>query len=167
MIFRISVSAQFRRLRIFNGAHDRVICGEINVKNGYSGYAGFEPFAVALHPNGKASTYNPYAFAPEMRESLRRAAREAGCSTASMGQTLEQSPLPSQQGPDNLIKRWMKENEACRGGAGDEIATMRACARREVVSKLLTAANWCYGREREAGYQHDWHRCELTSIRAR
>lgn len=47
--------------------------------------------------------------------------------------------------PAALIAEEERENEACRGGSGDDIATMRACNRRQVVMKKLQDSGWCWG----------------------
>lgn len=39
-------SAQLRNLRIERGEGGEALCGEINAKNAYGGYVGFQPFAV-------------------------------------------------------------------------------------------------------------------------
>lgn len=39
-------SAQFRNLRMVIGKGGAALCGEINGKNSYGGYIGFQPFAV-------------------------------------------------------------------------------------------------------------------------
>ena len=43
-----------------------------------------------------------------------------------------------------LLQRWMVLNEDCRGGAGDEQATMRACDERNLVDAALFAHGYCY-----------------------
>lgn len=40
-------SAQFRKLHATRQAETVYVCGEVNAKNGYGGYDGFEPFYVA------------------------------------------------------------------------------------------------------------------------
>jgi hypothetical protein len=44
-------SAEFRDVRFYSGAGVPVACGEVNAKNGFGGYNGFERF-VALGPEG-------------------------------------------------------------------------------------------------------------------
>lgn len=163
---RDPVAAQYRRVRTVVGSRDRAICGEVNVKNGYGGYVGFEPFAIAQHPDGKTSTYNPHSVEREMRPLMRRIIGEIGCVLSDAHTATE--PTAAKQGSSTtLLKRWATENEACRGGAGDSVETDRTCERREAVSARLAAQGWCYGREGEYGYQKDWHRCGLASIRPR
>jgi hypothetical protein len=43
-----------------------------------------------------------------------------------------------------LLQRWMVLNEDCRGGAGDDPATMRACDERNLVDAALFAHGFCY-----------------------
>jgi hypothetical protein len=43
-----------------------------------------------------------------------------------------------------LLQRWMVLNEDCRGGAGDDPATMRACDERNLVDAALFAHGYCY-----------------------
>jgi hypothetical protein len=43
-----------------------------------------------------------------------------------------------------LLQRWMVLNEDCRGGAGDEQATMQACDERNLVDAALFAHGYCY-----------------------
>jgi hypothetical protein len=43
-----------------------------------------------------------------------------------------------------LLQRWMVLNEDCRGGAGVEPATLRACAERNLVDAALFAHGYCY-----------------------
>lgn len=64
-----------------------------------------------------------------------------------------------EKAPKRIISQWHDQNGACRGGAGDEDETWRACDRREVIDAKLRAIGWCYGREGEYGYQMSWHIC--------
>jgi hypothetical protein len=43
-----------------------------------------------------------------------------------------------------LLQRWMVLNEGCRGGAGDDPATDRACEERNQVDTALFAHGYCY-----------------------
>jgi hypothetical protein len=43
-----------------------------------------------------------------------------------------------------LLQHWMVLNEECRGGSGDEPATMRACDDRNLVDAALFAHGYCY-----------------------
>ncbi len=61
-----------------------------------------------------------------------------------------------------LLRDWRTLNGACRGGHGDNPATLVACDRRDAVDRQLAAAGWCYGRPGDAGYQRDWRPCTGT-----
>lgn len=65
--------------------------------------------------------------------------------------------------PAELLKEWMALNSACRGGHGDDPATMAACTDRDEADRRLLAAGWCYGRAGEYEYQKQWHRCAAAS----
>lgn len=42
-------SAKFKNMRLFNaGQKSELVCGEINSKNRFGGYTGFQPFAYAI-----------------------------------------------------------------------------------------------------------------------
>lgn len=67
----------------------------------------------------------------------------------------------------SLISQWHEANSKCRGGSGDDEATIAACDERDGALKdRLRDANICYGREGEAGYQMVMHRCGATSLRS-
>jgi hypothetical protein len=67
--------------------------------------------------------------------------------------------------PSRLIAQWGEENGSCRGNSGDDPETWKACERREAIGAKLDKIGWCYGREGEAGYQHQWHVCGPDSNR--
>jgi hypothetical protein len=46
-------------------------------------------------------------------------------------------------GPE-LLQRWSYLNEECRGGAGDDAATMRFCDERNLVDTALFAHGYCF-----------------------
>ncbi|WP_156629463.1 hypothetical protein [Methylobacterium sp. Leaf85] len=155
---RDPVAAQVRNLHTKSSSRGIVLCGELNAKNGYNAYTGFEAFAVVSHQNGKHSTYNPSMYDPEFRPIMRKTVLEHGCGLTD-NDTRPKSP------PNSLIQAYYAENEVCRGGAGDEPSTLEACGRREDVSHKLKSAGYCYGREGEAGYQESWHVCGPRSNR--
>lgn len=66
--------------------------------------------------------------------------------------------------PNGMLIRWSEQNEKCRGGSGDSEETWRACDAREHTQMSLAAAGWCYGRQGEARYQMQWHRCGTRSL---
>jgi len=41
-----SASAEFRGEKVYRLPDDTVVCGEVNAKNGYGGYAGFSKYVV-------------------------------------------------------------------------------------------------------------------------
>jgi len=64
-----------------------------------------------------------------------------------------------------LVGMQMSANGRCRGGSGDDPATLDACAERLAFKRRLSDMNWCYGRRGEAGNQMQWHRCVANSLR--
>ncbi|MEI4480655.1 MULTISPECIES: S1C family serine protease [unclassified Phyllobacterium] len=83
--------------------------------------------------------------------------------------TSETSSVIKQERPDSktasLISRWFDENSNCRGGAGSDPETNKACTRREELSADLLSVGWCYGKKQDYGYQMKWHKCTSDSIR--
>jgi hypothetical protein len=65
-----------------------------------------------------------------------------------------------------LIAKSDTLNEKCQGGAGDNPATMKACDERDVVGAQLKALNWCWGNDRQAGYEKRWQICEPNQKQA-
>lgn len=64
---------------------------------------------------------------------------------------------------DELISLWFRMNSSCRGGS--TLMHLEDCSTREEVSDYLTRMRgWCYGREGEAGVDHEWHECGTTSV---
>jgi S1-C subfamily serine protease len=61
--------------------------------------------------------------------------------------------------PSAMLALWEEQNSNCRGGSGDRPETWQACEAREHTQMSAQAAGWCYGREGQAGYEMDWHRC--------
>ncbi|MCC4258588.1 MULTISPECIES: hypothetical protein [Sphingobium] len=64
-----------------------------------------------------------------------------------------------------LINDWRRLNEQCRGGSGDDPATLKACEDREDATTRLQNAGICYGEAGQSGYQMTIHRCNERSIR--
>lgn len=107
-------------------------------------------------------------------KSPERGKAASGVASFELGVDLRRGVILSETGsvlkgqkPDiqRVIGHWQDLNSKCRGGSGNEQATLDACADREKVGETLTAADWCYGREGEYGYQMEWHRCGPTSLK--
>lgn len=88
----------------------------------------------------------------ELPKSLRKP------TAAPISPPVQTSTLPSET-PETLLQRWAQENGDCRGGAGGEAATERACEARSVTDAALEQAGWCYGENAAYGYQMEWRRC--------
>ena len=73
------------------------------------------------------------------------------------------SPLYAQDKVPALIEKWKQKNDLCRGPDSPEAS--KACEDRGDFSIRLARLGFCFGREDEAGYQYDWHRCEANSLR--
>lgn len=58
-----------------------------------------------------------------------------------------------------LLDRWTQENEACRGGSGEEAETNAACDARGRTDVELKASGWCYGENAAYGFQNEWRPC--------
>lgn len=102
-------------------------------------------------------------------KSEKRRKRSSGMATFEVRLDLSRGVILSETGavlkgrePDVqlLLGAWHQLNTECRGGYGDNPATIEACAARDIADAALAAADWCYGREGEYGYQMDWHRCD-------
>ncbi|MCY1218768.1 hypothetical protein D9M68_648000 [compost metagenome] len=63
------------------------------------------------------------------------------------------------QYPKAQIDQVERLNSRCRGGSGDDPATMKACAQRDAAYSRLEKSGWCYDKDRDAGYQQTWQRC--------
>jgi len=78
------------------------------------------------------------------------------------------TPAHSQsQYPKTQIDQAERLNSRCRGGSGDDPATMKACEQRDAAYDRLAKAGWCYGKEGDAGYQRTWQRCASAKSSAR
>ncbi len=64
---------------------------------------------------------------------------------------------------ESLIKQANKLNDQCRGGSGDNLATIKACDKRDKIIDELALKGWCYGHEGQAGYQRQWEKCYTAS----
>ena len=58
-----------------------------------------------------------------------------------------------------LIAREVQLNGKCRGGSGDDPATMKACAERDTLVKQIRAHGWCWGRDDQIEADKQWEKC--------
>jgi hypothetical protein len=58
-----------------------------------------------------------------------------------------------------LINKEEQLDDKCRGGSGDDSATIKACERRDVIFKQIEAKNWCWGKDGDFEYQKKWQKC--------
>jgi hypothetical protein len=59
-----------------------------------------------------------------------------------------------------LIKTEDKLNDKCRGGSGDDPATMKACDQREKYVKKLEKLGWCWGHAGQIDADRTWEKCK-------
>jgi hypothetical protein len=64
-----------------------------------------------------------------------------------------------------IIKQWNEANVFCRGSTEEDKETLAWCTVREAIAEVLSAREWCYGKQDEAEYQHKWHKCATDSIK--
>ena len=57
-------SAEFRNWHAFESQNGLLVCGEINAKNSFGGYAGFTHFVAHASPDGRLLTPSALASAP-------------------------------------------------------------------------------------------------------
>jgi len=77
---RAPKAAQYRGVRLIrNPKGELTICGQVNARNGYGGYNGFEPFAITIHGPNRWSSYVPVLFDIRTRPSLRAVVASEGC----------------------------------------------------------------------------------------
>ena len=79
---------------------------------------------------------------------------------------LQAHPALAAPKPNGLIADWTRLNSLCRGGSGDDPATMKACGERDALTPRIEAAGWCYGQKGQFGYQYRWHACTARSLHA-
>jgi len=58
-----------------------------------------------------------------------------------------------------LLQREAVEDLQCRGGPGNDPATMEHCQTRDLLVIALKAAGYCYGKPGQVGYQMQWYKC--------
>ncbi len=59
-----------------------------------------------------------------------------------------------------LIAQEETLNDKCLGGSGDDKATLKACAERDVVLEKIKAKNWCWGHDGQVGADRTWEPCQ-------
>lgn len=74
-------------------------------------------------------------------------------------QSVAQSPATTDA---DLLKQVEVLNGRCRGGLGNDPATVLACDQREAVVSTLKARGWCWGPANVAEYQKSWQHCRDT-----
>lgn len=87
------------------------------------------------------------------------------CSAIAFCAAVSNANAQSRNDPKTMMRLWHEANSACRGGSGDDPKTELACEEREAYSTRLGQLGWCYGKQGEYGYQHQWHRCGRRSMR--
>lgn len=77
------------------------------------------------------------------------------------------APVHSQsQYPKAQIDQAERLNDRCRGGSGDDPATMEACEKRDAAYNRLEKSGWCFGKDDDASYQRTWQRCARVAAPA-
>lgn len=77
------------------------------------------------------------------------------------------SPIDQRLDDDPMVISYEDLNDQCRGGPGDDPATITACEHREALGLRLDTRGLCKGKDGEAGYQMQWHHCGPSSLRSR
>lgn len=83
-------------------------------------------------------------------------------------ETLAATSNPSP--PKNVALLMEKEailNDKCRGGAGGEVATFKACDERDMILTQIEAKGWCWGHEGQAGYERTWEPCNSATAKVK
>lgn len=75
------------------------------------------------------------------------------------GTRTDQLAPGSAEDPSPLLALWNEQNRECRGGSGDQQATLLACDKREQTDARLRAVGWCYGENAMFGCQTEWRPC--------
>lgn len=83
---------------------------------------------------------------------------------ASLKQTENAKPtiIPSAK-VSELMKQEEVLNDKCRGGAGDDEVTQKACIDREGLLDVIKARGWCWGHAGQTGADKDWEYCGAMS----
>jgi hypothetical protein len=65
----------------------------------------------------------------------------------------------SRNDPKTMIDLWAQADEQCRGGSGNDQATLDACTEREAYAKRLGHLGWCLKSVRQGSTETAWKRC--------
>jgi hypothetical protein len=69
----------------------------------------------------------------------------------------------SSNSPSQDVAQLMAQEDAlddkCRGGPGDDDATLKACDERELILGKIKANNWCWGHDGQIGADRTWEPC--------
>lgn len=63
----------------------------------------------------------------------------------------------------DMIDRVQSLQSKCRGGSGDNPATMQVCSDKDLLVDMLRQNGWCFGAPGQAEYQKKWQRCVAAS----
>ena len=63
----------------------------------------------------------------------------------------------------SLIEKTEQLNDKCRGGSGDDPATMKACDARDALIEQIEAMNYCFGTEQQIQAEKRWQECAPAS----
>ena len=98
---------------------------------------------------------------------MRTAAFGAMILLAGCGPSPASSPKAA-AGPAKAVTQMLKDedalNETCRGGSGDDPATLDACKKRDELIAKLNAAGMCYGPPDLPMYQQKWGPCPAQPV---
>lgn len=64
--------------------------------------------------------------------------------------------------PEDVAKLMAQEealNDKCRGGSGDDEATLKACDERDLILGKIQAQKWCWGHDGQIGADRTWEPC--------
>jgi hypothetical protein len=81
----------------------------------------------------------------------------------------KQDPAVENEGPieggvDEMIGEWREVHLKCRGSSDPAVQAWSCDVRRQLDAELARLG-YCYGRNNEAAFQYEWHRCGADSIR--
>lgn len=139
-------SAKFYDLIARGNAAMVTVCGEVNAKNAFGGYAGKMPFSVFLMPEGDVPTLGDTPLMLDTVENICRTVRHG----SAVAETMVPAPDPAYQ--DALLEQFRVTDKMCRGEPGDSPLTQSACEMRSRVESEMTKAGLCLS-------GNEWQRC--------